>query len=62
VLLALIAGRTANSTSLLFGLTPYDPSTLAGACVLLGAIAGVACLLPARRASKLDALVALRHE
>jgi hypothetical protein len=62
VLLALIAGRTANSTSLLFGLTPYDPSTLAGASLLLGAIAGVACLVPARRASKLDALEVLRHE
>ncbi len=62
VLLALIAGRAASSTSLLFGLTPSDPSTLAGACLLLGAIAGVACLVPARRASKLDALVALRHD
>jgi predicted permease len=62
VLLSLVAGRSASSTSLLFGLTPYDPPTLAGACLLLGAIAGAACLIPARRAAKLDALVALRHE
>jgi predicted permease len=62
VLLSLIAGRSASSTSLLFELTPYDPPTLVGACLLLGAIAGAACLIPARSAAKLDALVALRHE
>jgi predicted permease len=62
VILALIAGRSASSTSLLFGLSPYDPLTLVGACVLLGGIAGAGCLVPARRASKLDALIALRHE
>jgi predicted permease len=62
VVLALIAGRSAASTSLLFQLSPYDPATIAGACVLLGAVAGAGCLIPARRASRLDALVALRHE
>jgi hypothetical protein len=62
VLLALVAGRGASSASLLFGLTPYDPPTLVGACLLLGTIAGAACLIPARRAATLDALVALRHE
>ncbi len=62
LVLALIAGRGASSTSLLFGVTAYDPPTLVGACLLLGAIAGFGCLIPARRASKLDALIALRHE
>jgi putative ABC transport system permease protein len=62
VVLALVAGRGAAATSLLFQLSPYDPLTIAGACVLLGAVAGAGCLIPARRASKLDALVALRHE
>jgi putative ABC transport system permease protein len=62
VVLALIVARSAGSTPLLFGLTPYDPPTLVGACLLLGAIAGFGCLIPARRASKLDALIALRHE
>jgi predicted permease len=62
VVLALLAGRGAAATSLLFQLSPYDPLTIAGACVLLGAVAGAGCLIPARRASKLDALVALRHE
>jgi ABC-type antimicrobial peptide transport system permease subunit len=62
VALALVLGRSASSASLLFELSPHDPTTLAGACVLLGAIGGAGCLVPARRASKLDALIALRHE
>ena len=62
VVLALMAGRSASSTALLFGLSPYDPLTIAAACILLGGIAGAGCLIPARRASRLDALIALRHE
>ena len=62
VILALVAGRAASSTSLLFNLTPYDPATLIGACLLLGGIAGAACLIPARRAASGDALLALRQE
>jgi predicted permease len=58
--LALLAGQSA--ASLLFGLQPHDPLTLAGACTLLAVIAGIASYLPARRASKLDPLVALRHD
>jgi ABC-type antimicrobial peptide transport system permease subunit len=56
--LSLAAGRSANS--LLFGLTPYDPLTLATAIGTLAAICGVAAFLPARRASKLDPMAALR--
>ena len=58
--LALVAGRGAGS--LLFGLKPYDPLTLVTAGALLAAIAAVASFLPARRAAKLDPMVALRDE
>jgi ABC-type antimicrobial peptide transport system permease subunit len=47
--LSLAAGRGAGS--LLFGLKPYDPVTLAAAAALLAAIALIASFLPARRAS-----------
>ena len=58
--LALLAGRGASS--LLFGLKPYDPLTLVAAIALLAAIAALASLLPARRAAKVDPMVALRYE
>jgi predicted permease len=58
--LALIAGPSAGS--LLFGLKPHDPVTLIAGCVLLGTIAALASFIPARRAAKLDPMVALRHE
>ncbi len=48
--------------SMLFGLTPTDPSTLAGAILILAAAAQFAAYIPARRASRLDPLTALRHD
>ena len=58
--LALAFGTTRFLVSLLFGIAPTDPWTLAGVTVLLTAVACVAAVVPAIRASRLDPLVALR--
>ena len=58
VALSVMAARAI--TSLLYGTQPTDPLTYAGMIALLLSVAGVAGYLPARRASRIDPLVALR--
>ena len=53
---------TRQVQSQLFGLSPHDPATLAGAMTLLLAVALVAGFIPARRATTIDPLVALKAE
>jgi predicted permease len=58
--IALAATRLVKS--LLFGLTPTDPATLFGSTLVMAAVAAMAGYLPARRAARVDPLVALRYE
>ena len=48
--------------TLLFEITPTDPITLAAACSVILAVSALAAVLPARRASRIDPMVALRYE
>jgi putative ABC transport system permease protein len=67
-LLGLLAGLgiavwgTRVMSAVLFGVSATDPLTFAGVASLMIAVAFLACYIPARRATKIDPLLALRHE
>jgi len=56
------AAATRLLQGMLFGITPLDPQTFLGVSVLFGLVATVACYVPARHATRVDPLVALRHD
>jgi putative ABC transport system permease protein len=57
---ALLAGQVLRD--FLYGIGPNDPSTLAGVCGTLAAVAAIACLVPALRATRVNPLVTMRTE
>jgi putative ABC transport system permease protein len=49
-------------SSVLYGVQPHDPATLFAVALALNAIALLACYIPARRATRIDPMEALRYE
>jgi ABC-type antimicrobial peptide transport system permease subunit len=60
--LLLSLGATGALRSMLYGVAPRDPVVLSGVLVMLTAVAGVASLVPAWRATRIDPLTAIRAE
>jgi len=68
VALGIVAGLAASAASnrllqsQLVGVSPFDPVTIAGALLVLTMVALIACGVPARRAIRVNPLIALRQE